>query len=233
MESLRAEWDSNAADWIAWARSPECDHAFWRMNLPTLLALLPAPRGAALDLGCGEGRVARALRERGYDVRGIDGSPALVRAATEADPEFDARVADAADLPFADATFALVVASLSLMNMDDMDRVVAETARVLEPGGALCLSVLHPLSTSERTPDASYFDTVRYRETIEAHDRRLTLNDTHRPLGAYFAALGDAGFLVERVVEPRPDAGYLAAVPAVAHWCERPAFLHVRARLAA
>ncbi len=233
METLRAAWDANAAYWIAWARSPECDHAFWRLNLPTLLELVPAPRGTALDLACGEGRVARALRERGHEVVGVDGSPALVQAAREADPGFEAHVADAARLPFPDGHFSLAVASLALMNMDEMEAVVAEVARVLEPGGTLCLSVLHPLGTREKAQAASYFDTVRYREEIEREGRSLTLEDTHRPLGSYFAALSDAGLLIECVLEPTPDADYLAAVPSVAAWRERPAFLHVRALLPA
>ena len=59
----------------------------------------------------------------------------------------------------------------------------------------------------------------------------MILHDTHRPLGDYFGALEDAGFLVERVVEPVPDAAYIAAFPEAARWLERPGFLHVRALL--
>ena len=94
-KTLRDAWDENAADWVRWARSPELDHAFWHLNLPALMALLPAPGGLTLDVGCGEGRVARALKELGHRVVGIDSSPALVMAARKADPGFDVQVADA------------------------------------------------------------------------------------------------------------------------------------------
>jgi SAM-dependent methyltransferase len=228
--SLRAAWNENAEDWVRWARSRECDHAFWHLNLPALLALLPRPGELTLDVGCGEGRLARALRELGHDVVGVESSPALARAAKEADPSFEVHVADAAAMPLPDNHVDLAIASLSLMNMDDMPRVVGEIARVLRPEGRLCFSVLHPIN-SQGDAGAGYFETVRYTEELERDGARMTLHDTHRPLGDYFGALQSAGFLVERVVEPIPDDAYIAAFPEAARWLERPGFLHVRALL--
>jgi ubiquinone/menaquinone biosynthesis C-methylase UbiE len=208
------------------------DHAFWRLNLPALVALLPVPGGLTLDVGCGEGRVARALKELGHRVVGFDSSPALVAAAREADPGFDVQIADAADMPFPDDHVDLAVASLSLMNMDDLPRVLGEVARVLCPGGRLCFSVLHPINSWGDAGDVSYFQTVRYAEELQREGARVTVHDMHRPLGDYFGALAQAGLLVERMLEPVPDDAYLAAVPEVERWRERPAFLHVRAVLA-
>lgn len=230
-KTLREAWDENAADWVRWARSPELDHAFWHLNLPTLINLLPVPRGLTLDVGCGEGRVARALKERGYRMVGVESSPALVEAAQDADKSFDVHLADAAQMPFPDGHFDLVVASLSLMNMDEMPRVVSEIARVLRPTGRFCFSILHSINSWCDAGEVSYFHTVRYSEELTRRDARMTLNDTHRPLSDYFRALEDAGFLTERIVEPLPDDAYLAAVPGVERWRQRPAFLHVRAVL--
>jgi SAM-dependent methyltransferase len=227
--SLRDAWEQGAGEWIRWARSPQLDHAFWRMNLPALISLLPAPHGRTLDIGCGEGRVARALKERGYDVVGIDSSATLARAAHELDSSFDIEVADAAAMPFPDGHFELAVASLSLMNMDDMPAVITEIARVLRGGGLLCLSVLHPISTWGRTGRSSYFATVRYSECLNADGASATVHDTHRPVHTYFDALAQAGFLVEKVLEPAPDEAYLAAVPAASRWRDSPGFLHLRA----
>jgi ubiquinone/menaquinone biosynthesis C-methylase UbiE len=229
--SLRDAWDESAGDWVRWSRSAELDHAFWRLNLPALVALLPAPGGLTLDVGCGEGRVARALKELGHRVVGFDSSPALVAAAREVDPGFDVQVADAADMPFPDDHFDLAVASLSLMNMDDMPGVVSEVGRVLCPAGRFCFSILHPVNSWGDAGDVSYFQTVRYTEELERDGARMTVHDTHRPLSEYLEALAQAGLLVERVVEPVPDDAYLAAVPAVERWRRRPGFLHVRAVL--
>jgi SAM-dependent methyltransferase len=228
--TLEVAWDENAEDWVRWARSLECDHAFWRLNLPALLALLPQPGEVTLDVGCGEGRLARTLKELGHHVVGVESSRALVRAAREADSSFEVHVADAAAMPLPDNHVDLVIASLSLMNMDDMPGVVGEIARVLRPQSCFCFSVLHPIN-SWGDAGAGYFETVRYTEELQRDDTRMALHDTHRPLGDYFGVLQDAGFLVERVVEPVPNDAYVAAFPEVARWLERPGFLHVRALL--
>lgn len=231
-DDLRTAWDANADDWVRWARDPELDHAFWRLNLPALLDLVPTPGELTVDIACGEGRVARALRERGHRVVGIEGSPALVAAARDADPAFEVELGDAASLPLPDGAADLAVMSLALMNLDDMPAAVREAARVLRPGGVLCVSLLHPLNTlGDAGPDAGYFDEARYAETLTRAGAEMTFHDTHRPLGAYFAALADAGFAVDRLVEPVPDDAYVRDHPDAARWRERPAFLHVRARL--
>jgi SAM-dependent methyltransferase len=228
--SLRQAWEDNAAAWVNWARSAELDHAFWRLNMPALLDLLPRGEGGlALDVGCGEGRLAREMKRRGYRMTGLESSPSLQAAAREADPEFDVVLADAADMPFPDDTFDLVVASLSLMNMDDMPGAVREIGRVLKPLGVFCFSVLHPLNTWGDAGDVSYFDTVAYEERVEAGTNQMTFHDTHRPLQEYFTALEAAGFLVERLREPRPDEEYAASHATAARWRNRPGFLHVRA----
>jgi SAM-dependent methyltransferase len=229
-QSLRAAWDENAEDWVRWARSRECDHAFWHLNLPALLAMLPGPSEMTVDVGCGEGRLARALKELGHHVVGVESSPVLAQTAKQADPSFEVHMADAVAMPLPNDVADLAIASLSLMNMDDMPGVVGEIARVLRPEGRLCFSVLHPINTWGDA-GAGYFETVRYTEELERDGARMTLHDTHRPLGDYFAALQDAGFIVERVVEPVPGDAYIAAFPEVARWLERPGFLHVRALL--
>jgi ubiquinone/menaquinone biosynthesis C-methylase UbiE len=61
---------------------------------------VPAPGRATLDVGCGEGRVTRDLAARGHRVIGIDASPTLLGAATDADPDGHYQLADAVALPF-------------------------------------------------------------------------------------------------------------------------------------
>jgi ubiquinone/menaquinone biosynthesis C-methylase UbiE len=201
------------------------------LNLPALLSLLPAPEELTLDVGCGEGRLARTLKELGHRVVGVESSAALATAAREEDPTFEVHVADAADMPLPNDHFDLAISSLSLMNMDDMPVVLSEIARVLRPGGYFCFSILHPINSWGDALGASYFQTVRYTEKLERDGAHMTLHDTHRPLSDYFGALEDAGFLVARVLEPVPDDAYLAAHPAVVRWRKRPGFLHVRAVL--
>jgi ubiquinone/menaquinone biosynthesis C-methylase UbiE len=94
---------------------------------------LPSPGRQTLDIGCGEGRLARDLKELGHRVVGIDSSPSMVAAAREFDPSMDVRLADAAALPFDDACADLAIAFMSLQDIDDMPAALREAARVLEP----------------------------------------------------------------------------------------------------
>jgi SAM-dependent methyltransferase len=229
--SLGDAWEASAAAWVNWARSPDLDHAFWRLNLPTLVRLLPPPGGKTLDVGCGEGRLARELIRLGYAVVGLENSPSLAQAARNADPDFEVVVADAAEMPFADASFDLAIASLALMNMDDMPGAIREVSRILRKGGAFCFSIIHPVNSWGDAGDVSYFRTVAYEERVETNGEEMIFHDTHRPLSDYFAALSAAGFVVEALCEPVPDEAYAAEHPAASRWRERPGFLHARALL--
>ena len=126
-------FEERAQGWLAWARTPGHD-AYWTYR-DAFFALVPAPGAATLEVGCGEGRVARDLVARGHRVTGLDASPTLLRAAAEADPASRYVEGPAEALPFEDGAFDLVVAYNSLMDVADMPAAVREAARVLAPGG--------------------------------------------------------------------------------------------------
>jgi ubiquinone/menaquinone biosynthesis C-methylase UbiE len=231
--TLGDAWESEARNWIAWARAPGHD-SYWRFHRDRFLALLPPPEGITLDLGCGEGRFPRDLEQRGHQVIGVDASATLLEHARAADPGGDYRVADAAALPLADDSVQVVTALLSLHDMDDMDGAIREAARVLTVGGRLCAAIVHPINSGGRfasdDPDAafvmrdSYFATRRYRDVVKRDGLRMTFNSIHRPLEAYVAAFESAGLLIERLVEV-PDPNY----PPGHRWRRIPLFLHLRA----
>jgi SAM-dependent methyltransferase len=234
---LSDAWDENAAAWIAWAREPGHD-SYWRFHRDLFLEMVPTPSGRTLDLGCGEGRLARDLAALGHDVAGVDASPAMIAAAREAAPEMELHEADAAELPFPDGSFGLVVAFMSLQDVDDLPGAVGEAARVLTIGGRLCLAIVHPVSSAgtfaEREADApfvietSYLDERRTDATFERDGLSMRFVSRHSPLETYVEALAAAGFLIERLREPKlPEAGFNG--PEGARWRRIPIFLHLRA----
>jgi SAM-dependent methyltransferase len=234
---LSAEWETNAPDWIEWARRPGHD-SYWRFHRTAFLELLPSPGRRTLDIGCGEGRVARDLKSVGHTVVGVDASPTLVEAASSADPSIEFVLADAAALPFPDGYADLAVAFMSLQDIDDVPTALEEAARVLEPGGRVCLAIVHPLGSAGKfegnEPDApfvvrgSYIDCFHYRDEFARDGLEVVFESEHRPVSWYIEALTGAGFLVERLREIGiPDE----AVTDDRHrrWQRLPLFLHVRA----
>lgn len=122
-------FEDQAETWIEWARWPLDAYWYYREQF---FELLPAPC-RTLELGCGEGRVSRDLRRQGYDVVGLDSSGTLLAAAREADPDGEYILGQAEALPFDAASFDLVVAYNSLMDVDEMPGAVAEIGRCSRP----------------------------------------------------------------------------------------------------
>jgi SAM-dependent methyltransferase len=105
-------------------------------RVPLVDAVVAAAPGRVLEVGCGWGELAEWIaRETGADVVAVDLSPRKVELARERG--VDARLADVEELPFADETFDVVVAAWMLYHVPDLERGLAEIARVLRPGGTL------------------------------------------------------------------------------------------------
>ena len=144
--SLSDAWERHAGQWARWARFPGHDIYHEQLNWPAFRGLLPPPGRRTLDVGCGEGRVGRQLAAGGHCVAGIDSSPTLVALAREAGGFQELVCGDSARLPWPDQSFDLVLAYMSLHDIDDLPGTVAEIGRVLDPGGRLCLAIVHPLN---------------------------------------------------------------------------------------
>ncbi len=115
-------------------------HRLWKRRLVALSGAAPGKR--ALDVCCGTGDVAFALARAGASVTGLDFSEPMLavakRRATALGPGAPGfGVADALALPVPDASFDIVTVAYGLRNLADLDRGLAEIARVLKPGGTL------------------------------------------------------------------------------------------------
>jgi ubiquinone/menaquinone biosynthesis C-methylase UbiE len=111
-------------DATGWIRGDEA----WEEALAAVAAARPY---IVLDAGCGNGRFARAIAAP--NVVGIDSSAAMVEQAIGRG--VDAREADIQDLPFRDDEFDVVVSNWTLYHLPDLERGLAELARVTRRGG--------------------------------------------------------------------------------------------------
>jgi SAM-dependent methyltransferase len=227
--SLSAAWEKHARAWAAWARTPGHDVFFTGLNWPAFRELLPPPGRRTLDVGCGEGRVGRELAAIGHDLAGIDSAPTLVALAREGGGYGELVCGSAARLPWAPGSFDLVVAFMSMHDMDDPVAAIDEIGRVLEPGGVLCLAITHPLN---RLAEASkdYFREQRFSIPLAWDGIEMVFEGIDRPLETYTGALSGAGFVIERLVEPRAAASTDPG-SALAKAITLPFFLHMRCRL--
>jgi len=234
--SLQAFWDGQAEAWGRFARTPGRDPYHEEFNFPKFLELVPPAGRRTLDLGCGEGRVGAELQRLGHRVIGVDASSAMVELARK---RHGAVVADAGALPFADGSFDLVVAYMSVMNLDDPEAGVREVARVLEPGGRFCLAITHPfgLIGRFRSEDAgapyviegSYFVPEDKLWESDREGVRVVFRDRPLPLERLAGALEAAGLPIEAIREPRPSHEFVRELPIAERRRRVPLFLHLRA----
>ena len=208
------EWGPDAENWVRWARTPGHD-AYWFYRDAFFDRLLPPAGRRTLEIGCGEGSVARDLAARGHWVAGVDTSHALLRHARMEDEVSGFALADSAALPFPDGCFDLAVAYNALQVVRDMSATVREAARVLDADGRLAICVSHPVTDLGRfasddraapfTLRPRYFENERVEDTVERDGLAMTFRGWTYSLEDYAVALQDAGLRIEAMREPRPS----------------------------
>jgi SAM-dependent methyltransferase len=178
---------------------------------PACLALLGEVAGRrVLDAACGPGLYAQELVRRGAEVVGFDQSPRMVDIC-RARAAGDFRVHDLGDpiswLP--DGSVDLVLCALAIEYVDDRVAALRELRRVLRPGGALVLSRLHPTGDWLRH-GGSYFDV---RVIHETWGKGWSVSYWLAPLQTTCEEIFEAGFVIERLLEPCPVAEAAAIDP--------------------
>jgi SAM-dependent methyltransferase len=182
---------------------------------PALLDLVGDVTGLrVLDAGCGPGLLAAELVARGARVTALDESEKMVQlAGRRLGPDVEVRrqrLGERADW-LDDASMDLAVMALVLHHLDDRVAALREIARVLTPAGRLVLSTIHPVSDWLRY-GGSYFDVEAVEDTWQDD---WQVHFWRQPLEAWCEEFNAAGFLVERLVEPRPVAAMAQTHPDV------------------
>ena len=164
-----------------------------------------------VDLGCGMGHGAVALARQGAKVFAVDPDAAQLAFAREmAEREgvkIELQQSDVAELAFLrNASIDVVVSVYALAAVDDLDRVLRQVHRVLQPNAPFILSLPHPLSTLiQQSSDGSLRMARRFRDRTPLGDGALltyphTISDLH-------TSLARANFRVDVLLEPESSSG--------------------------
>ncbi|NRQ35224.1 class I SAM-dependent methyltransferase [Nonomuraea sp. NN258] len=181
-----------------WSQTYDEPNAAFVLDEPFISEIVDVlPAGDALDAACGTGRIAAYLAGRGHRVRGVDSSADMLERARVRVPQAEFLQGDLTSLPVPDESVDLVVCSLALTHVPELDPVLAEFARVLRPGGQVVIADVHPEGValggvpSVRLPDGRPGRVATYRHLV----------------GDYVRAALAAGLQVRRCEEPRHPAG--------------------------
>jgi ubiquinone/menaquinone biosynthesis C-methylase UbiE len=187
---------------------------------PNLLRFIGEVKNArVLDLACGQGYFSRLIREAGADVVGVDISKELIAYAKQkaGDRGIVYEVSPAHKLPFLkDHSVDVVVCVLAFQNIENLNDVMKELARVLSPKGKIVLVLNHPAFRIPQASDWGFDDKkqVQYRrEDLYLSEKTVAIDmnpgvarsektiSFHRPLQYFFKMFNKHGFAVSRLEE--------------------------------
>jgi 2-polyprenyl-3-methyl-5-hydroxy-6-metoxy-1,4-benzoquinol methylase len=206
VEQLRRSWEANAAAWsraisegAIGSRGGGTDGAIVRA------ALARSPR-RVLDLGCGEGWLARELSLHGVDVIGVDASAELVRlAAKKGGGHFHVRSYD--DLiqrPAEFGEFEVVVANFAILH-EDVVPLLGALRGTLRGEDVLLIQTVHPWVVKGAAPYRDGWRTEPFTGFGEGFVE--TMPWYFRTLSSWIRALRECGYRILEVEEPTDEGG--------------------------
>ncbi|MDQ1532697.1 MAG: hypothetical protein QOF28_458 [Actinomycetota bacterium] len=215
-------WEQHA-QWWQDRFTDGVDAEYEEQILPIVEGYL-AGYGRVLDVGTGEGQVARRVARSGArSVIGLDPTVGQLRVAVERGGGVSYGRAAAERLPVATGSIDAVVACLVFEHLPDHEVPLREVARVLRPGGRFVWCLNHPLL---QTPGSGWIDDQILEEqywrvgpyldddvSLEELEAGVVLPFVHRPLGRYVNTMIESGLVLTRMDEPAPPPGFLARAP--------------------
>jgi len=209
-------WDASAGAWIT--EQGEAGDYLRRfvLDAPMIERIRDGHFENALDVGCGEGRFCRMMRDLGLRVVGIDPTQALIEHARRLDPAGDYRIGRAETLDVSDGAFDLVVSYLSLCDIPDVALALRQMVMAVRPGGCLLIANLTSFNTAgmpegwrdDRGGEPRFcIDHYLEERAAWVHWRGIRIQNWHRPLGIYMRHLLENGMVLRHFSEPAPVGG--------------------------
>ena len=205
-------WRKNASPWTTAVRENQIASRGLVTNKAIVDAVLSRSPRTVLDIGCGEGWLARALAEHGVSAVGVDVVPALIEQARKAGGgEF--RISSYEDIAAGrlDVRVDLVVANFSLIGKESVEGVIRRAPSLLNSRGSLVIQTLHPVASCG---DESYADGWRTGSWAGFSEEFSDPAPWYfRTMESWETLLADSGFRILETREPvHPETGKPASV---------------------
>lgn len=207
-QQLARSWESNADAWTEAVRAGAIPSRRLGTDAAIVDAILERKPRRVLDVGCGEGWLARSLTTRDIQVTGIDASATLIeRARAEGGGTFHvcSFSALAGLAPVLEGKYDVVVCNFALLD-EDIVPVLRALRSVVEARGALIIQTVHPWTAKG---DGEYRDGWR-TETFAGFGVGFSepMPWYFRTLASWMSVLRAGGYQVEELREPtHPETG--------------------------
>lgn len=214
-------------------------------EIPALFSMLPDLTGKkVLDLGCGFGEHCKRFVECGAGkVVGVDISEKMLEVARKenCDPKITYLHMPMEDISALQETFDVVISSLAFHYVEDFDGVISSIYKMLKDGGMFVFSQENPLCTChsggnrwtrDENGNKLYMNLANYgvegeRESVWFVDN---VKKYHRTFSTIVNSLIEAGFTIEKMIEPLPTEELVEKYPDCADLFHKPDFLLIKTR---
>ncbi|HEX7815365.1 class I SAM-dependent methyltransferase [Dyella sp.] len=151
-QDILAVWHDNAAPWIAAIQERRIESRRLITDQAIIDAVLKTLPRRVLDVGCGEGWLARRLMQAGLEVTGVDAVAELVEAACEQGGHFRQLSYEQLAAGELGETFDVAVCNFSLLGKDSVDSLLKAMSAILCAQGVLIIQTLHPMMADLSQP---------------------------------------------------------------------------------
>jgi len=203
-------WLDNAKPWVTAVRENEIESRVQITNKAIIEVILQKSPKTVLDIGCGEGWLARELNKTGINVLGIDAIPELVAAATkEGGGVFKAISYDALIEGTIKDKFDIIVCNFSLLGKESVDAIFKYISCLLNDGGFFIVQTIHPVTACG---DFEYSDGWRKGSWVGFNNSFINPPPWYfRTLETWKNLFLQNGFALNEIIEPLNGATNKAA----------------------